>query len=346
MAYMNNCPHCKATIPDCWNFPRCPYCGNELPVAANESASVVSLGDANAISGGVHVDSHNVVTNNITHVERDKTEGELLQEKIVKYKTLCQQVYADGRVDANEARQLEDLRITLGLDETTAAQLQEQARKLRMSQSMNQLNPVARLTLNQVTALAKAGKTEMLRQSLPRLEALAKKFAVDEVQFYYYLLLSAIDTDRCIAEYESRTSDNYWQSFWTYIAYLNTEKLGEAENVLTDMAVFDSYPFGNVALLAATGSLFQYWDNTAMTDFLEQANIFMEQGSTDYSDLLDRYVQVLMLLLDSDDSNIDEFKAEFSFYFNYVFNKVMEKKKSAGIKQLIPPIPKIAPLPH
>lgn len=343
---MNNCPHCKATMPEDWSFPRCPYCGSELPVAESEPAGVVSLGDANAISGGVHVDSHNVVTNNITHVERNKTEDELQQEKIVKYKTLCQQVFADGRVDANEARQLEDLRITLGLDETTAMQLQEQARKLRMSQSMNQLNPVARLTLNQVTALAKAGKTDMLRQSLPRLEALAKKFAVDEVQFHYYLLLSAIDAEKCIAEYESRTTDNYWQSFWTYLAYLNTDHIGEAENVITDMAVFDSYPFGNVALLAATSSLYQYWGNTSMADFLEQANLFMEQGSADYSELLDRYVQVLTLLLDPDDNNIDEYKQEFSFYFDYVFNKVMEKKKIAGIRQLIPPIPKIAPLPH
>lgn len=80
---IKNCPYCNTALPENWQFPRCPYCGKELP--AEEPANTgFSMGDANAISGGVHIDSHNVSTTNITNIERDKTNEELEQEKIVK----------------------------------------------------------------------------------------------------------------------------------------------------------------------------------------------------------------------------------------------------------------------
>ena len=341
------CPHCKTGLPEDWQFPRCPYCGGGLPKEEEQSASALSMGDANAISGGVHIDSHNVVTNNITHVERDKTDKELAQEGIVRYKKLCQQLYADGRLDPVEAKQLEDLRLTIGLDEETAKEIQEQVRKVRLLQSGLHLNPVAKVAITQVVNLAKAGNTNMLKLNLPRLEMMSKKYDVDEVQFYYYALLSALDPTRCIETYENRSHDNYWLSFWTYLAYLNTDQIGEAENILTNMEIFSDYPYGNITLLAATSSMYQYWDNPQMADYLDQANMFLEQGSVEHSDLLDRYTQVLMILLDSDnEGSIKEFQQEFLFYFKYIFNTVMEKKKRALIRMMIPPIPKIAPLPH
>lgn len=341
-----NCPFCNTALPENWQFPRCPYCGKELPV--EEAASNgFSMGDANAISGGVHIDSHNVVTNNITHVERNKTEKELEQEKIVKYKQLCQEVYADGRVDPHEAKQMEDMRLTLGIDEETAFEIQEQVRKVRLQQSSTRLNPIVKVTINQVISLAKTDKIDMLKLSIPRLESLAEKYNVEEVQFYYYLLLAALDPQKCTEDYCNRTSDNYWQAFWTYIAYINTDQVGKAEEILSNMEIFDNQPYGNITLLAATSSLYQYWTNTDMGEYLEQAKMFLEQGSIEHSEILDRFTQALMLIIESDDeANIQEFQQEFSFYFNHIFDVVMEKKKIANIRKMIPPIPKIAPLPH
>lgn len=340
------CPYCNTAMPENWQFPRCPYCGKELP--AEEPANTgFSMGDANAISGGVHIDSHNVVTTHITNVERDKTDEELEQEKIVKYKQLCQQVYADGRVDPHEAKQMEDMRLTLGLDEETAFGIQEQVRKVRLQQSSNRLNPIVKVTINQVISLAKNDKIDMLRLSISRLESLANKYDVEEVQFYYYLILAALDPQKCIDDYCNRTADNYWQAFWTYIAYLNTGRVGKAEEILSNMEIFDNQPYGNITLLAATSSLYQYWENTDMEDYMEQAKMFLEQGSVEHSEILDRFTQALMLIVESDDeASIQEFQQEFSFYFNHIFNVVMEKKKIANIRKLIPPIPKIATLPH
>ena len=80
----------------------CPVCGSpliEIPVGQPDNSCKLDMGDANAISGGVHmadnhsvnhnsvsnstsnIDSHNVITNNITQVERQKTAEEMWQEK-------------------------------------------------------------------------------------------------------------------------------------------------------------------------------------------------------------------------------------------------------------------------
>ena len=248
---------CHTTLPDGWNFPCCPYCGAKLPVQQEaQGGATLQMGDANAISGGVHIDSHNVVTNHI--VERQKTAKELHQEKVVQFKKLCQEVYADGRVDANEARQLENLRLDLGLSVAEAENIRNEVKRLRMTLSANRLNPIARVALTQVISQAKACNTERLSASLPRLETLAEKYTDDEVQFYYYMILSSVSPEECIERYEQRLADNYWLAFWTFMAYLNTDQMGEAEAILDSLTIFEGYPYGNITLLAAASSLYQY----------------------------------------------------------------------------------------
>lgn len=65
--------------------------------------------------------------------------------------------------------------------------------------------------------------------------------------------------------------------FWTYMAYINTGQVGEAEAVLDSLSVFDQYPYGNITLLATASSLYQYWDSPEMSDLLEQANMFLSK---------------------------------------------------------------------
>lgn len=345
---MKICTKCNTGLPEGWTFPCCPYCGAQLPQETTEKQSAtLQMGDANAISGGVHIDSHNVTTNNITNIERNKTTEELHQERVVKFKMLCQQVYADGRVDLNEARQMENLRMELGLSVEEAEHIREEVRNLRTSHSGKTLNPIARMALSQVTVHAKNCNTNRLQASMPRLEVLAEKYTDDEVQFYYHMILAAIQPEDCIERYENRKFDNYWLAFWTYMAYINTGQVGEAEAVLDSLSVFDQYPYGNITLLATASSLYQYWDSPEMSDLLEQANMFFEQGCEDHSDLLDRFTQVLMMLLDVDDKDaIEEFRKEFAFYFTYLFDEVIKRKQKACVQRMLPRIPKIAPLPH
>ena len=340
------CATCGKELPSDWKFPRCPYCGNELPKLPDNNvggSNSFTLGDANAIAGDVTIDSHNTVTNIVN--ERQKHREEIHQEKVQQFKKLCEAVYADGVMTSDEARQLENLRLELGIDSAEADQIRESVRQLRLTQAKNQLNPVIRISLQQIVGMAMNGKYELLKQSFPRLEAMAEKYNVEEVQFYYYLLLSGIEPRKCIKLFESRQNDNYWQSFWTYIAYQNIEELDKAQLIMADLENWTDHPYGNVALLATVGSLYTYWEDMTQTEFLDQARMLLEQGADVFSDSLDRFAQSLILLTDDNDDNLHHFQGEFRFYFDYVFSGLMHKRKMAHVYSLIQRMPKIAPLP-
>lgn len=338
------CATCGKELPSDWKFPRCPYCGNELSTPNDGNLGGGNkIGDANAFAGDVTIDSHNTVTNIVN--ERQKHREEIHQEKVQQYKKLCEVVYADGVMTSDEARQMESLRLELGLDSAEADDIRESVRQLRLTQAKKQLNPVVKISLQQIVGMAMHGKYDLLKQSFPRLEAMAEKYDVDEVQFYYYLILSGTDPRKCIKLYESRQSDNYWQSFWTYIAYQNIEELDKAQLLLVDLENWTEYPYGNVALLATVGSLYTYWEDMTQTEFLEQARMLLEQGADVFSDNLDRFAQSLILLTDDNDENLRRFQGEFSFYFNHVFCGLMHKRKMAHVYSQLPRMPKIAPLP-
>ena len=337
-----HCPNCNEHY-DSGKF--CAECGVPLveDSPASSAGTAINLGDANAISGGIHVDSHNVT--NIVH-ERQKHKEELHQDKVLRFKQLCEQVYADGVMTTDEARQLEGLRLSLGIDVEEADLIREQVRQLRLRQSQGELNPVARMTLQQIVSMAMNGKMELLERSFPRLEAMAEKYSADEVHFYYYLLLAGLDPRKCIRLYETRKSDNYWQSYWTYLAYQNIEELDKAQMILVEMEAWTDRPFGNMALLASAGSLYTYWDDTSQTDVLEQAKMFIEQGADGFNSELERFAQSLMLLVQDSEDELEQYQGEFSFFFNYIFSGLMQKRKMAHVYEVIKRMPRIEPLPN
>lgn len=327
------CSNCKQE----YDGKFCPECGTPLIEKPSSQGGInLNIGDANAISGGVHLTVH----------ERQKHKDEIHQDKVKEYKSLCEVVYADGVMTCDEARQLEGLRINLGLDSAEADSIRESVKQLRMKQSQSQLNPMMRITLQQIVGMAKNDKIDMLKQNFPRLEAMAEKYDAEEVQFYYYLILAGIDPAKCIKLYENRTNDNYWQAFWTFIAYQNIGELNKAQSIMAEMEAWTNQPYGNMALLATADSLYSYWEDTSMTDFMQQARMYIEAGTDSFSSMLDRFAQTLMLLIADSEDNIQKYKAEFSFYFNFVLNGLMHKRKMAHVYNMIPKMPKISPLPH
>lgn len=337
-----HCPKCNEHY-DTGKF--CAECGvplvEDAPPSAASGASI-NLGDANAISGGIHVDSHNTITS-IVH-ERQKHVEEIRQQKVNQYKILCERVYEDGVMTSEEARQLEDLRLSLGLQLEEAEQIRMQVRQNRLRQSQGQLNPMARMTLQQIIQMAMRGKTDLLVRSFPKLEAMADRYSDDEVQLYYYLILAGLDPNKCIDKYETRKNDNYWQTFWTYLAYQNVEELDKAQLTLVDLEAWSDRPFGNMALLACAGSLYTYWEDVSQVDILEQARMYIEQGADGFSSELERLAQSLMLLAQNNDEVFCKYKDEFSFYYNHLLKGLMQKRQKVRLYSMIPKMPKIEPL--
>ena len=115
------CPNCNQE----YDGRFCPECGTKLiEKPAATGGFNLNLGDANAISGGIHLEDRHDVTNinnsvhNITNntstvnninVAAQKTESEILQERKIEFMEVVKQVFADGILEQDARRRTEEL---------------------------------------------------------------------------------------------------------------------------------------------------------------------------------------------------------------------------------------------
>lgn len=301
----------------------------------------MSLGDANAFAGDVSISVNN------TRIERQKGAEEVKAEALGQYRQLCKQALADGIVTNEERALLEDARTRLGISPDEAQQTFDAVKAGMMRNSKNAIGKIQQVTLNQVLKLRDSGKIDNLRGSLGRLETMAQKYDADEVQCNYWMILAGLDAARCIAEYENRQTDSYWQSFWAAMAYINSGDSAAAEGLISDLEAWTDMPFGNIALLAAANSLCEYWKDPSVADFREQAEAFAEDGATGNTDFIDPFAQALMLLLGADDASaVEEFHDDFLFQLDYVLSGITDRIRQASAQSELPPMPKIDLLPE
>ena len=256
------CPNCKQEF----DGKFCPECGTKLieKHAADENVSMgvnLNLGDANAISGGVHV------VNNTTYVqEREKSATEIEQEQRIQYMNLCEEVFEDAIIDEHEIIKLETERLRLGLDEETAKRIIETSRNA--SQTLKrELSPRDAIYLKTALQYINGNEIERIRTLLPKLEVMNELYKVEEVSFVYNLLLAALSPEKLIRTYEGQVADSYWQTYWVYIAYLKKAEIVKAEKALSRLNLYTKYPESNGYLLSALSSSFEL-DTVVAQDLL------------------------------------------------------------------------------
>jgi hypothetical protein len=256
------CPNCKQE----YDGKFCPECGTKLieKHAADENVSMgvnINLGDANAISGGVHV------VNNTTYVqEREKSATEIEQEQRIQFMNLCEEIFEDGIIDEDEIVKLETERLRLGLDEETAKRIIETSRNA--SQTLKrELSPRDAIYLKTALQYINGNEIERIRTLLPKLEVMNELYKVEEVSFVYNLLLAALSPEKLIRTYEGQVADSYWQTYWVYIAYLKKAEIVKAEKALSRLNLYTKYPESNGYLLSALSSSFEL-DTVVAQDLL------------------------------------------------------------------------------
>ena len=327
------CPNCETEH----NGKFCPECGTKLTEKpAEKEGSKVSIGDANVINGGVHLtDSHEVHNEdnsihnitNITNVSAQKTEIELLQERKILYLNACKRAYEDNVLEQSEKIELDRYRLELGLDEVTADNLLEQVRQMTLrSTQKTELTSVGKIKLKQFSeALEKNDMQAVLRQ-IDSIGALAGKFDNDELQCKYHMVLAAIRHEKCIEMFEQSKVDNYWKSFWTYLAYLKANKSGKASEVLFSLGErFPYYPEDNITLLAAAGSF--------VKNEKEEAHEYLNEVTGDHTPVLQRFAETVYLLLNPEmakEMGIDEYACTFHLvnFFGQEDPKIKAEKEA------------------
>lgn len=297
------CPNCKTE----YNGKFCPECGTKLIVRPSaEDGFNVNIGDANAISGGLHVsDSHAVhnedksihnitntssTVNNITQMSAQKTEMELLQERKTLYLNACKRAYEDNVLEQSEVVELETLRIQLGLDKATADCILETTRVMSdRNARKSTLNPIVRTKLKILTKKLQKNEVKALMDQIDSLEPLVRKYDHDELSRKYFLVLAALKHEKCIEQKEKNKTDTYWEAFWCYLAYIKAGRQIDAEETLASLDRFFSYPEDNMTVLAAAGAL--------MMGHKEEAKEYLDAATGEYTPALQRFVDSIYLLV-------------------------------------------------
>lgn len=302
---MKYCPNCNIEGDE--EF--CPDCG--IPLIKKPEANDIpgiNLGDGNAISGGLNVNAsksihnedrsvHNIqnttsTVNNIQNVAAQKTEMELLQERKTKYRNACERAYEDTNLDEAEEFALNRYRMELGLDEATANNIWNDVKQLADRRAKkSELEGLAKIKLNKLTDALKKNDIAALMGQIDSIEVLVGKFSNDELHRKYYLVLAALKEDNCIEKYTSSMVDNYWQSFWSCLAYQKKGQTARAEEILFSLTdKFPNHPEDNMSLLAVACAYMR-------KDMAEAAEL-LQAVSGDYTPGLQRFAESLYLLME------------------------------------------------
>lgn len=294
------CPKCNKEWPD--EFKACPLDGTPLVSKPQQPAGFsLNLGDANAISGGVNmsdnhsinttsnVDSHNVITNNITQVEREKTPEELKHEREFKFREACLEVYSNGIMTSEQKRKLEDLQYRLGLDESSVSKILSEVAK-RSERKASTLPTNHLISFNNIKTAIRTTRLDIVNRLMPQLKIMAQRYSAEEVQFTYFMLQAILHPKECIEEYYKSYVDNYWQTFWTSIAYRlgNNDKSYELADELSRK--WPDSPDGDGLILSTT--------NFILSDDIESAKSFIQHIPIDnYSEHLYKLFLCIDLVL-------------------------------------------------
>ena len=338
---MKLCNQCNKNWPDDFNL--CPVCGSEL-LLEQQVAESVSMGDGNAINGGVTVskdmstqddhsissshntsNSHNKTTNIITeHIYNGpvptKTTEELLRDRKLKFRDCCKQVLADGLVTREERLWLEEQRCLLELSAEMADHILSEVNSNHQRTVMT-MGTVQRIQFNNFKRSVEGNMVQNVEKLMPQIKVIANKFQEEELQYIYHMALAALYPEECVQTYQQRQEDKYWLTFWVYVALHKLGDISNAENALIDLGRWSGLmPDENLVVLGALGALIENDKETA-------DEMFSHAVSGEHSPLLTDLVEVITLVIhyDSTDTEIVTSLKRNQFYLKHFLQHIYSK---------------------
>ena len=198
-----------------------------------------------------------------------------LDERKRKYRDTCRKLMQNGMVSKEVRRKLDERALELDLDEAEKRELEQQVKSALQGQGAAGLSWSDKATLDLVIHLVNSNSPNLTDQ-LVNMEVLADKTEVDEVHYYYYLLLAMHRPEQFIQRYESRSCDSYWQSFWAFMAYRRCGNPVKANQAKVLLANWTAYA-GCDLLLFVADQIFTAFQTTDPNPVLEYAKPSINQ---------------------------------------------------------------------
>ena len=352
---MKLCNQCNKTWPDDFNL--CPVCGGELVVEQPQPSDTISMGDGNAINGGISfskdfsrkddhsvtntnntsdcnntTNSHNHTTNfsskhiyngNYTKIEREKTAEEILIERKKNFRKCCKKVLDDGLLTREDRIWLEEQRSYYGLSAEIADHILKAVSSTHQC-SVKRMNPVQCATFNNFKRSIEGNCVENVKKYLPQIEVIAEKFQEEELQFLYHLALAALYPQECVEKYINRQEDKYWLTFWVYVALHKLGDIPNAENALIDLGKWQGLmPDENIVILGAFGALME-------NDKFTADELFNHAISGECSPLLNNLAEVMSAIINynPNDAEVITTLSKHRFYVKHFLEEVFETEKN------------------
>ena len=240
---------------------------------SRQQASNVNLGMGAAVAGNVTSNSSTVdnsrstVINNVTNITKEKSPAEIHDENIRVFDRRCRALCNDGLISKEGENELETLRNELGIapDEAKAilADAKRRSKKLR-----THLDRDGMFRLNKTMNIITGNRKDALVSELNALRGWKQEYDVDELDQLYYQLFAILTPKQFVSEAEDAVEENYWQIFWSVVAYRLVGLPSKADRSLARLNAWDSLqPMQNKLLLAAVDALMQCDESTAREAF-------------------------------------------------------------------------------
>jgi rRNA maturation endonuclease Nob1 len=369
------CKQCGKKMPD-EDFTFCPWCTGELEERIESGASFnLSLGDANAVEGGIHlsdshaVDSHNVhnETHNVTHntwvtqQERQLTPEEIRESREKEFRNIVRDVFEDGRITGAEREMIERKEKELGIDRLIAIQIFEQEKEFSLRRIKDRALDEDEYNLIKITqSCIRSNDRDGLAELFDDLRRLNARIDNGQVQFFYYMLFAALQPQEFIkaAEEQKVSVDSFWRTFWLSMAYRMT---GTRKPILLDNK-FRMYVSGKDKQFPGNAELALSLDNlkeSLVTRTAFKADICrdtakkkIELFESDHQSYLNELGNAVKAVL-SEETYPLESKFYIECFFPEVINKFSSRQEQKRIEEEIflpltdiPTMPKIDLLPE
>lgn len=354
---MKHCTNkeCNKTWPDDFNL--CPVCGGELVVEQPQPSDTISMGDGNAINGGINIskdfsrkDDHSVTNSNntsdcynttnsnnhttnfsskhiyngnYTKIEREKTAEEILIERKQNFRKCCKKVLDDGLLTREDRIWLEEQRSYYGLSAEIADHILNEVSSTHQRSVMS-MGTVQRIQFNNFKRAVEGNCVENVKKYLPQIGVIAEKFQEEELQFLYHLALAALYPQECVDKYINRQEDKYWLTFWVYVALHKLGDISNAENALIDLGKWQGLmPDENIVILGAIGALME-------NDKFTADELFSHAISGECSPLLNNLAEVMSAIINynPNDAEIITTLSKHRFYVKHFLEEVYENEKN------------------
>ena len=185
----------------------------------------------NRIDNSVTTNTTNyTINNNTTHqtiYEACRTQQEIIQDNENEFIKAVRERVADGLTRQEEA-ELEQIARDYKIAPLLAREIIEAERKSAEILSDGQGNEYyAGKVLQNIFDAVNANRIDVIKRLFRPVEELSKSMSDANLQYYHYMLFASLNPAGCTVSFVKHHTDNYWQLFWTCIAYV---KLGQVHN--------------------------------------------------------------------------------------------------------------------